>query len=284
VIDMDFLKRPSTESSGSFLPEDYIERKTAGRATIIGLTLFGVVMFGVVGAFLVTNRRWSEIRVEQTRINEQYEHEARKIDQLKSLEAQRAVMLAKAEVTAALIEKVPRSILLAELITRMPRDITLLDLELKSKRLDVQPKPDAAGAKAGKEAAAKVKNLTASVSGKAKGKDEPAPEVPKARAPRFEFALTLAGVAANNNDIAEYLGQLQACPLLASVELQFIKETIISDVGMRRFEIVAQLRPEADAHDLIAIPVAKAKPAIDAAQSDEAQNAKSADATPKEGN
>ncbi len=281
---MDFLKRPSTESSGSFLPEDYIERKTAGRATIIGLTLFGVVMFGVVGAFLVTNRRWTEIRVEQQKINEEYEHEARKIEQLKSLEAQRAVMMAKAEVTAALIEKVPRSILLAELITRMPRDITLLDLELKSKRLDVQPKAVTDASQAGKDAAAKVKNLTASVGKGAKDKGENKGEPAKPQAPRFEFALTLAGVAANNNDIAEYLGQLQSCPLLASVELQYIKETIISDVGMRRFEIVAQLRPEADAHDLIALPVAKAKPAAAEDADDDEKNAKSADATPKEGN
>lgn len=279
---MDFLKRPTTESSGSFLPEDYIERKTAGRATIIGLTLFGVVMLGVVGAFMVTNRRWSEIRAEQARINEQYEHEARQIDQLKSLEAQRAVMMGKAEVTAALIEKVPRSILLAELITRMPRDITLLELELKSKRLDTQPKPDADAAKAGKEAAAKVKNLTASVAGK--GKDEKKAEPARPQAPRFEFSLTLAGVAGDNRDIAEYLGQLQACPLLASVELQFIKETIISDVGMRRFEIVAQLRQDADAHELIAVPVAKAKAEPAEAEAADTSNAKSADATPKEGN
>ncbi len=291
---MDFLKRPTTEASGSFLPEDYIERKTASRATIIGLTLFGVVMFGVVGAFLVTNRRWSEIRAQQQKINEEYELEARKIEQLKSLEAQRAVMMSKAEITAALIEKVPRSILLAELITRMPRDITLLDLELKSKRLDTQPKTtDAAGA--GKQAAAKVKNLTAAAT---KGKDDKAAEPTKARAPRFDFTLTLSGVAANNNDIAEYLGQLQACPLLGTVELQYIKETIISDVGLRRFEIIAQLRPEADAHELIAIPVAKAKPAEgeEVAEGGEPKpadpagaasttaNPKSADATPKEGN
>jgi len=282
---MDFLKRPTTESAGSFLPEDYIERKTASRATVIGLTLFGVVMFGVVGAFLVTNRRWSEITAEQKRIEVEFVQEKLKIEQLKSLEAQRATMMAKAEVTAALIEKVPRSILLAELITRMPRDITLLDLELKSKRLDTQPKPAPTAAQAGRSAAAKVKNLTASASKDKKDASESEP--PKPQAPRFDFNLMLTGVAANNNDIAEYLGQLQACPLLSSVELQYIKETIISDVALRRFEIVAQLRPDADAHDLIAVPVAKARPAPeggeDAAGEVEA-GTKSADATPKEGN
>ncbi len=280
---MDFLKRPSTEHSGSFLPEDYIERKTASRATIIGLTLFGVVMFGVVGAFLVTNRRWNEITAEQRRIEVEFEQEKLKIDQLKSLEAQRAVMMAKAEVTAALIEKVPRSILLAELITRMPRDITLLDLELKSKRLDTQPKPSATPAQAGKAAAAKVRNLTA----KDKGKAEKEPETPRPQAPRFDFTLMLTGVAGNNNDIAEYLGQLQACPLLTAVELQYIKETIISDVGLRRFEILAQLRPDADAHDLIAVPVARLRPggaAVETPAADaETGTTKSADATPKEG-
>lgn len=54
-----------------------------------------------------------------------------------------------------------------------------------------------------------------------------------------------------NNDIAEYLGQLQACALFGTVDLQYIKETVIDDRSLRRFEIVATIKNSADAHDLV---------------------------------
>src|SRR5690554_1039472 len=110
---------------GSFLPEDYVARKAETRASLISLALFGIVLGGVVAAFFVTNRQWLSVRREQELINTLYTQEARKIEQLKKLEAQKAEMLAKAEVTTALVEKVPRSVLLSELTTRMPESITL---------------------------------------------------------------------------------------------------------------------------------------------------------------
>lgn len=233
----------SNAAGGSFLPSDYVSRKHAGRTSIIGVSLFLIVMVGVVGAFLVTNRRWNDIREQQDQINVLYSQEAQKIEQLKKLEAQRAKMLDKAEVTAALIEKIPRSILLAELITRMPKDLTLLELELKGKRIDTTVKAASPGMK---DAASKVRSLTSAVT---TSKEKPS-EVERIRPPKFEFTLIIGGVATANNDIAEYLGQLQACPLLGTVELQYIKETMINDIGFRRFEVLATLRPDADAHDL----------------------------------
>ena len=49
--------RPVAPASSSFLPEDYIARKTESRVNIMILTLFMLVMAGVVGAFLVTHKR-----------------------------------------------------------------------------------------------------------------------------------------------------------------------------------------------------------------------------------
>lgn len=237
--------------AGSFLPTDYIENRRTGRISLIGAGLLIVVMAGVVGAFLVTTRHRSAIREQQDQINTEYTAEAKKIEQLKQLEVQRREMMEKAEVTAALLEKVPRSMLMAELVTRMPKDVTLLDLELKGKRIDA-PKPVTGKAQLGKPAAkpaAKVKSLSTLV----KGGELPATDERKITPPRFEFTLTLTGVASVNNDIAEYLGQLQGCPLLGSVELQYIQQTVIDDLNMRRFQIVAQIKPNADAHDLVSL-------------------------------
>jgi len=77
----------------SFLPEDYIARKSETRANLLCLSLFGVVMFAVIGAFFVTNRQWLSVRREQETINKLYTKETMKIEQLKSLEEQKTEML-----------------------------------------------------------------------------------------------------------------------------------------------------------------------------------------------
>lgn len=237
--------RPSG-STGSFLPEDYVVRKAENRANLLSLALFGVVMGGVVAAFFVTNRQWLNVRAEQRMINTLYTQEAQKIEQLKRLEEQKAEMLAKAEVTTALIEKVPRSVLLAELITRMPEAITLLELELVSKKIAEPPPAKQAGTPG--KGAPKVKNLSGGAAKGGKAGEQAKPEPPKA--PKLSYTLKLVGVAKENNDIADYLAVLKSCTLLEHVELKYIKETSIDKLDMRKFEIECALRPDADARGI----------------------------------
>jgi Tfp pilus assembly protein PilN len=249
--------RPHDTQGASFLPEDYVRRRAEMRANVISLGLFGVVMFGVIGAFFVTNRQWMTVRQEQLTVNQAYAAEARKIDQLQQIEAQKTAMISKAELTTALLEKVPRSILLAELITRMPQDITLLDLALTSKRIATEgapqadkkakPKPGSLSKGKGtdKDKAAETKK-----DADAKKAAEAEPEKPKVVPPKFEFTLKLNGVARVNNDITDYLSALNACLLLECVELTFIKPRIMDDVELREFEITAHIRNDADARSI----------------------------------
>lgn len=244
---------------GSFLPEDYVHRKAEVRMNFLGLALFAIVMLGVVGAFFVTNHRWAAIREKQKTIGASYEQEAQKIEQLKTLESQRATMMEKAEITTALIERVPRSVLLAQLITTMPKDVTLLEFSLKSKRLDT-PIKEAETAKTKKPVVKSIdkgadKSKAGAKGGKtagkdAKSKDAPAEEKPKIRPPKFEYTLTLIGVAGVNNDIADYLAKLKSSTILENVDLQYIRETTINEKTMRRFEIQAGIRAEADARHM----------------------------------
>jgi Tfp pilus assembly protein PilN len=240
-------------TGGSFLPEDYVQRKGEVRTNFITLSLFGVVMFAVVGAFFVTNRRWQSIREQQQTINTQYQHEAQKIDQLKALEAQRAAMLEKAEITTALIEKVPRSVLLAELITRMPSDLTILEMKLKSKRIE-PPKPVA------NPADKKVKTLASSKKVAAEAPAAAAATAPKeeVKAPKFEFTLNLQGVAGVNNDISDYLTSLKGCTLLDRLELPYSQVTTVDQVELRKFEIQANIATNADARATTPAAIAEA--------------------------
>lgn len=230
--------------TSSFLPQDYVHGRTETRFAALTVALFLVVMLCVVGAFLVTNRRWSSVREQQQAIGVEFEGEALKLDQLKELEKQRAEMLAKARVTTSLIDTAPRSVLMAELVTRLPDKATLTEVRLESKRVKAPPKEAAA---ADKE---KVKSKSAS---KGKGSSKAKESAPPAEAepPRIEYTLTIVGVAPTNTEIADFLAALQESPLLGSVDLASIDQTKLDEVVLRRFEINARLPEGADARKVI---------------------------------
>jgi Tfp pilus assembly protein PilN len=242
---MHLTSSSSKNVGASFLPEDYRRRKVEGRTGVLMVILFCVVMFGVVAAFYVTNREWSTVRALQEQINVQYAAEAKKIEQLKVLEAQKSEMVEKAEITTALIEKVPRSILMAEIINRMPSTLALTELSLVSKKIVDAPTKDT-----------KKKPAPRSLSGKAppkpaaKPKSEPEAPLERPKPPRFEYTLSLMGLARNDEEIADYTASLQQCGLLERVEFKFAGDVIIDEVGLRKFRIEANIRPGADARSI----------------------------------
>src|ERR1043165_4191511 len=171
--------RPVSPASSSFLPEDYIARKTETRVNILILGLFALVLGGVVAAFVVTNRHWHEIRARQETVNEQWGLEGAKMEQLKALEQVRAEMMEKAEITAALVERTPRWAVLGEVTLRMPQDMRLASLMIKC----TPPAPPPATPAKGPGAKPLVKSLTDQISDKLSG-STPAPDKPKVTPPR----------------------------------------------------------------------------------------------------
>jgi hypothetical protein len=224
-------------ASNSFLPEDYIARKTATRMNILILGLFTLVLGGVVAAFVVTNRHWHEVRDRQKNVNEQWSLEGKKMDQLKALEGQRAQMMEKAEITAALVEHVPRWAVLGEVTLRMPQDMRLDSMIIKSTRTD----PVVAPPKSGPTAAPLVKSLTDKITGAA-----PPQERPKVLAPKFTYALTIVGSTPKNTDVADFLASLKSSPIFNGVELTYIREAKEKDRDLRKFEIVSTIRSDTD--------------------------------------
>lgn len=237
----------------SFMPEDYLLARRESKVNSINLLLFGVVLCAVVGAFFVTHRQWNAVRAKQQAINAEYATEAEKIEQLKLLDTQKQEMLEKAEITTALIEKVPRSILLAEVVNRMPERVTLAELELKSRRIrEEAPK---------KSAAAGPKSLSASnakSAGKA-GKNAKDAPPPKPRPPKMEFTLSIQGLAASDQDVAEYHAALKECGLLERVDLVSTEGTRVQDTPVRRFRIEAQISQTADARSVTPLNVPRLK-------------------------
>ncbi len=235
----------------SFLPEDYLQRRVERRTTIIAIALFAVVMFGVIAAFFVTNRQWNSVKAVQEEINQQYTAEAKRIEQLKVLQAQKAEMLEKAEITTALIESIPRSVLMAEIINRMPEDLTLTDFALEGERIREDRRASSRDSKN------KSRSLSRRGSSSSRGKkDEPAkPAVPPP--PKFEFTLEIQGISNSDEEVADFHAALANCPLLSRVDLVYSGSVIVDDVAVREFTIEAQLSKTADARHIEPLRVSR---------------------------
>ena len=227
----------------SFLPEDYLAEKAERRTNLICLVLFAVVMLGVFFAFVFTNQKWSQVKRDQATINARYQTAAQQITELTELEQQKEEMLQKADLAAALVERVPRSILLAELINRMPERLSLLELKLTSEKIKpVAPRKKETGTHGGEGNRLGPQ--------RAQTKEEAAREQEKIRPPRYLVQLTLLGVAPTDLEVSRYLAELNAYPLLRDVTLAYSEEKEIESQVMREFEIAMRLETEADVRDV----------------------------------
>lgn len=244
-----------TVGDASFLPEDYIQRRNELRTNVLSVSLFILVTLGVVGAFLVTNRQWNEVKDFQQAINVRYTQAAQDIELLKKLEKQKSENEYKAELTTSLIEKVPRSILLAELINRMPEQMGLTEIHLDTDRID---KPKVRRSKKGSASFSKKKGK--------KGEDE---EKPKAIAPKFSSKLSLIGVTPTHKDVAQYVSALQDCGLIVGVDLIFSEASKYKDAEVFKFRIEAHIHPDVDARHINPIERPRLKEVHTAPESDE---------------
>lgn len=226
------------------LPDDYLDQRAERRTNVISLTLFVVVMAAVFAAFLVTNREWSNIKSAQAVMNEQYEHAHERIKELKELEQQREQMLNKAELATALVERVPRSILLAELINRMPAQLSLLEFDLKTEEVKARKSDKSKKEEEAKADKAKTKSLKDAQ--RTKTKEEAQAEARKVEAPKHQFVLSMIGVAPSDADVSKYIESLNQFPILDGVRLEFSEEKEIEGRWLRQFKISMKLVANAD--------------------------------------
>lgn len=232
-------------SNESFLPEDYLARRAERRTNFISMTLFVVVMIAVFGAFLVTNRQWSQVKSAQETINSQYHEAAMKIQELGQLETQREQMLDKAELIGSLVERVPRSILLAELINRMPPRLSLLEFELDA--TEIKPKRSADEEKSGKKGG---KRLSKPKRAKTKEEVVEEQEEQKLAPPKYLVTIEMVGVAPTDIEISRFMAELLEHELLDSVRLDYSEQKDVDGQDMRQFKVILKLDPEADVRNI----------------------------------
>jgi Tfp pilus assembly protein PilN len=215
------------ESAVNFLPEDYVEKRVAGRWTFICIGLCIAVMCVVFGTFFMQMRTKAAAQEALDQVNHEYEEAGKRLAEMQTLEHEKQTMMVKAEVTAVLLERVPRSVLLAELTKLMPKGVSLISMELKTHEA-TEPH--------------RANRLEA-----ARRQMEGTPENQAApRAPDKEVSLELVGMSPSDGQVAAFISALGKSALLEDVNLVFSEEFANNNETLRRFRVDMRINPDAD--------------------------------------
>ena len=219
----------------SFLPDDYLERKARRRANALCAGLSVVVMGAIATAFYLTERSMSAVEARAAQVNAEFTSAARSIEQVNKMKAQQRKIVHQAELAASLVERVPRSNLLAEFTNSLPQGTSLLDLTLESRTnvaAAAPADPRLARKKAQQAAAAGV-----------------APSAPQLEPVKYDVHLKLTGIADSDVQVAQFMGKLNASKLVTDVNLVVTDVFKQADREMRRFQIEMIQNPAAEVTD-----------------------------------
>lgn len=220
-----------------FLPEDYVEKRQATRSAILCIGLCVVVMAGIVTTYLMTQRNINSALHEYEEVTRQFNDASKLLADMQEVDNERSRMLQKAEVTAMLQERVPRSRLLEEFTRLSHGQAKLLTIELKSREIAVY-RPTTELEKTKKQMAGKV------------------PEIVKP--PELEVNIELTGVAPTDGHLAQFISALGKSPILTDVNLVYTEEFKIKERMMRKFRLDMRLNRDVNLGEMAsAVPADK---------------------------
>jgi Tfp pilus assembly protein PilN len=216
----------------SFLPDDYLERKARRRTNAICAVLFCIVIAAIGGAFTVTEKSMREIEKQYTDVQQQYTDAAKRIEQVQQMQEKQRTMAHQAELTASLLEKVPRTFVLAEITNGIPSGVSLLDFMLNSTLSTAHPPPPKTAFELRKAEIDAGKTVAA-----------------LAAQPRvYDVSMKLTGVAGNDVQVSQFITKLNESKMFRDVSLVFTDEFLQGDnkeIKLRKFQIEMKLDPSA---------------------------------------
>jgi Tfp pilus assembly protein PilN len=216
-----------------FVHDDYMERKAQRRTNVICAMLFLVVMVAIGSAFTFTERLGRDIELQHDVIEKQYTEAAKRIAMKQELETKQATMEKQAELSASLLEKVPRSYMLAKITNSLPGGVSLLDLIMESKL-----RPVAAPAKDSKAAFEEKR--------KAGAADKSKDTKPVQQAKLYDVALKITGIAGTDVQVAQLITRLNQLRIFKEVNLLISDEYASGGTQLRKFQLEAVLDPQAE--------------------------------------
>jgi len=223
----------------NLLPDDYLHRRAARRTNAICLVLFAIVMAGVLAGVAVSQRSVNNTQKVLDSVNADYEDASKLIEKLKTLDKQKQMMANKAELTTGLLERQPRSYLLAVVTNCMPETACIETLKLYPKKVIIAPAPMAEGEKSKNRKPAKGEK-----------KD------------RTVVEMEITGLAATDVDVSTLMANLSMSPLSESVDLAYSQdkqiditdpktEKVLDKKTFREFQVRMVLKTGVDVLDII---------------------------------
>jgi Tfp pilus assembly protein PilN len=216
----------------NLLPDDYIRRRQHQRANALCLTLFLIVMLGLGAAVLVSERSTRYTRQVAEMVEAAYADATKLIEQLQELEGQKQKMLQKAERTASLLERVPRSTLLAIVTNAMPEEVSLTRFQLIPKQIIARADAGAAG--------------------------DPDSKFQRIQAQRNDLQTTqiltieVDGLTATDVEVAHFIANLNRNPLLTGVDLVYSQEKkSVGSATIREFQVRMEVKQNVDVMDVL---------------------------------
>ena len=225
----------------NLMPNDYIERRLQQRTNSLGLVLFGVVMLCIAGTAFVSRRATNHTLAVAERVDADYALAAKMIGEMRQLEARKQMLLEKAEMTASLLERIPRSTIVAVITNALPAEACLTSMEMVPVK-----------SFGGPSAAGKFDQLLA-----AQQKNE------------FITTIQVSGVTSTDVEVANFMSNLADCPLLSAVDLVFSQEKFINKMSVREFKVTMIITPGMDAMEVLSSWQKPKQPTAPQAQSDQ---------------
>lgn len=216
----------------NLLPDDYLAGQHRRRTNVLCVALFAIVMVAVVSASLVSRGSAARTWEGWDRANKSYEQAAQTIAQLQMLQSHRRTILKKRDLIVSLLERVPKSVVLAAITNARPTGVSLVSLKLDTRF----PRPD------GPSPVNRIKRSTKP----SQAPLEPAP----ARRPPPEVSVEVSGLAHTDIQVARFLANLTHSGLMRSVDLSYSQEKRDGkEEGfmLREFRLTCHLRADADA-------------------------------------
>ncbi len=212
----------------SFLPQDYVEKKIQQRTNVICLALFCIVLSVVTLAWWVTNREQIEDQKLKQDVDRQFVEADHRLQQLDEMQQRRSEMMLKARVTSALLERVPRTLILSELINNMPTSMGLLELGISTHVVAARTPPTNLMDKAKLE---RNKGLT----GMSDIDIKPT-----------EVGLDVVGMAPTDVQVAQFMTALGKSPIFQDLTLQYTEDMVVDSEHMRKFGINMTINQDID--------------------------------------
>jgi Tfp pilus assembly protein PilN len=222
----------------SFLPDDYLDRKARRRANVLCALGAIAVLSVAVSVFWYTEKLSAAVEKRFAEVDKQYGDAAARIEKVNQMRNQQQQVVRRAELAASLVEKVPRSNVLAEFTNSLPQGLSLLNITMESRE----------------KAGAAVSAMTAFEAKRAalEGRSVSAPITAKV----YDVFLKIEGVAATDVQVAQFITRLNRSTLFKDVNLVVSEEYKAptqsangkpqdADV-MRKFQIELMLNPNAE--------------------------------------